>query len=268
MHNSMNSKEQNGPMALITGSSSGIGLGIAKAFAARGIGLIVHGIEKQAELDELATHLRLEYNVPVHAHSADLTQEADVKSLLNQLERNSTAPDILVNNAGVQFTSRIEDFPIESWRLLLELHLTAPFQFCKGLLPSMRAKGWGRIINISSVHGLVASVQKSAYVAAKHGLIGFTKTLALETAGSGITANAICPGWVKTPLVEAQIQKRATADNISFAQATEAMLGEKQPSKTFVNVDEIAALATFLCSQGAQSMTGSILTMDGGWTAQ
>ena len=257
-----------GRCALVTGSSSGIGLGIAKALAQRGSRLIIHGIEPVAQLEELATRLRHEYDVPVFAVSADLSREDQVRALVSRATELAGPIDILVNNAGIQHVASVESFEVAKWRQLLDIHLTAPFLLTQLLLPKMKERGWGRLVNIASVHGLIASAQKSAYVAAKHGLVGFTKTVALETAETGITSNAICPGWVRTPLVEAQIEARAQREGTDVETASRALLGEKQPSKRFVTVDQLGAMVNFLCSEAGSSMTGSVLTMDGGWTAQ
>lgn len=255
--------------ALITGSSSGIGLGIAAAFAKQGANILLHGIEPQAKLDAIALDLSKAHNTEVIAFSADLSSAEAIETLVQRIEKRAeNSVDVLVNNAGIQHVAPIEDFPLAMWQKLLDIHLTAPFLLSQKLLPRMRKNGWGRVINIASVHGLVASAQKSAYVSAKHGLVGFTKTLALETAGSGVTCNAICPGWVRTPLVEAQIEARAKRENVSIEEASKGLIGEKQPSQKFVTVDQIGELAAFLASDNAQGMTGSIMTIDGGWTAQ
>ncbi|MES3036441.1 MAG: 3-hydroxybutyrate dehydrogenase [Bdellovibrionota bacterium] len=257
-----------GKVALITGSSSGIGLGIAKAMAAEGCTLIIHGIEEESKLRLQAQEISKQYSNDTFFVSSDLTSESSLKTLMAQVENKYSAVDILINNAGIQHVASIESFSIEKWRQLLEIHLTVPFQLCQWALPKMRAKKWGRIINIASVHGLVASKNKSAYVAAKHGLVGFTKTLALETANSGVTCNAICPGWVRTPLVEAQIEDRVRNEGITFEKAMQALVGEKQPHHSFVTVEQLGAMAVFLCSDNSSSMTGSAITMDGGWLAQ
>lgn len=254
--------------ALITGSTSGIGLGIARAFAREGFDLAIHGVEPLNQVQKVAQTLSADFSVRVLPFSADLSDATETKNFFEAAERALDGVDVLVNNAGIQFVSPIADFPLEKWQQLMNIHLTAPFLLTQMALPKMAKRGWGRIINVASVHGLVASTGKSAYVAAKHGIVGLTKTVALESAGSGVTCNAICPGWVLTPLVEAQISERAKTQGISFEAATKTILGEKQPSKEFVTVESIGAMAQFLCSDAAQAMTGSILTMDGGWTAQ
>lgn len=256
-----------GKCALVTGSTSGIGFGIAKELARGGCDLIIHGIEPEEKIKAIAQELQEEFKVKALAVSADLKNPEAIEKLVTTARANFSRLDILVNNAGIQFVAPIETFPLEKWRELLELHLTVPFLLTQALLPGMRERGWGRIVNIASVHGLVASAHKSGYVSAKHGVLGLTKVVALETAGSGITCNAICPGWVQTPLVEAQIQERATQKGVSFEEETRALIGEKQPLKSFVQTHQLGALTAFLCSDAGSLMTGSSLTMDGGWTA-
>jgi 3-hydroxybutyrate dehydrogenase len=260
---------QNKKWALVTGSSSGIGFALAEQLAGSGFSIIIHGIEPVQNLNSVSEKIKSTHpNIETECASLDLSNIDQLQIFVKNLENKKIAPDILINNAGFQHVSPVESFPIETWKKMLDVHLTAPFFLTQKFLPSMRAKKWGRIINISSVHGLVASANKSAYVSAKHGLVGLTKTLALETAGSGITVNAICPGWVQTPLVENQIHALAKENNSNFDQAREKLLGEKQPSKTFVKTTDLAGLMSFLISEAAQSMTGSIITMDGGWTSQ
>jgi 3-hydroxybutyrate dehydrogenase len=254
--------------AFITGSSSGIGWSLAQSLAQAGHSIVLHGLETQEHLQKIVQSLQTEFKVSVECVSADLSQESDLQKIIQVLEQKKIAPSILINNAGFQHVAPIESFPVTIWKKMLDVHLTAPFFFAQHFLPSMRKNKCGRIINVASVHGLVASAQKSAYVSAKHGLIGLTKTLALETAGQGITANAICPGWVQTPLVEKQILDRAQKEGVSVDTAREKLLGEKQPSREFVKTSDLAGLVLFLCSEAGQSMTGSTLTMDGGWTAQ
>lgn len=261
-------RQLKGKIALITGSSSGIGWGIAQSLAAQGCDVIIHGVEALELLENKAKELTEKFQVKTWPYRSDLSRADEIETFFAELEIKKILPDILVNNAGVQHVAPIEEFQLAKWQLLLSLHLTAPFLLTQKLLPAMKQKKWGRIINIASVHGLVASAQKSAYVAAKHGLIGLTKTIALETAKSGVTCNAVCPGWVKTPLVEAQIDEKARQQGLSFEQATEKLLGEKQPSEKFVEVSQLGDLVVFLSSESASGMTGSILTMDGGWTAQ
>jgi 3-hydroxybutyrate dehydrogenase len=254
--------------ALVTGSSSGIGLAFVEKLAESGYSIIIHGLEPVDKLLALGEKLKSNRNIEVEIASLDLSDLEQLECFLATLESKKIEPEILINNAGFQFVSPVESFPIATWKKMLDVHLTAPFFLIQKTLPKMRQKKWGRIINISSVHGLVASAHKSAYVSAKHAIVGLTKTLALETAGSGITVNAICPGWVQTPLVENQIRDLATRENLNFDQAREKLLGEKQPSKNFVKTSDLAGLMSFIISDEAQNMTGSIITMDGGWTSQ
>ena len=263
----MATKLLNGKVALVTGSSSGIGWGIAEALAGEGAAILLHGVEPVAVLEEKAAQLRSQHGVTVSVHSVNLADASAMSTFLTDLGRLPRL-DILVNNAGLQHVSPIDTFPKEKWDLLVQLHLTAPFQLMQVALPLMKKQGWGRIIQVASVHGMVGSRDKSAYVAAKHGIIGLTKVAALENAGTGITCNAICPGWVKTPLVEAQIEARSKKEGVSFQQATEELLSEKQPSKCFTETSQLGGLAVFLCSPAAENMTGVSLPVDGAWTAQ
>ena len=264
---SVATKSLAGKVALVTGSSSGIGYGIAEAFGAEGATVLLHGVEPIAALEERAQTLRNKHGGAVEAYSINLADRAAVAAFGETLARRPRV-DILVNNAGLQHVAPIEKFPFEKWELLLQLHLTAPFQLTQALLPGMRARGYGRIIQVASAHGLVGSPEKSAYVAAKHGVVGLTKVTALETAGSGITCNALCPGWVKTPLVEAQIAARIKNEGISEEKATDDLLAEKHPSLRFTEPAELGAFAVFLCSAAAGNLTGAALPMDGGWTAR
>lgn len=256
-----------GKVALVTGSSSGIGWGIANALAAEGATILLHGLEPQAKLEEIAQDLRHRYEGKVIAYSVNLADRPAMDSFLRTLG-DLPHLDILVNNAGLQFTAPVENFPKEKWDLLLQLHLTAPFELMQVAIPKMRAQGWGRVVQVASVHGMVGSKEKAAYVAAKHGIIGLTKVAALETAGSGITVNAVCPGWVKTPLVEQQILARSQKEGVSITAATEELLEEKQPSKRFTETSELGALVVFLCGPSAGNLTGASLPVDGAWTAQ
>lgn len=249
--------------ALVTGSSSGIGWGIAQVLANQKINLILQGLESLDLVKDKIDALKKQSGVEIQYHSVDFSDKNKLQKFLSLLPHHT----ILINNAGLQFVSPIQDFPLQKWELLLQLHLTVPFQLIQNFLNQKNIK-IGRIINISSVHGLVASVNKSAYVSAKHGLIGLTKTVALETAGTGITCNSICPGWVKTPLVENQILDRSKKENLTFEQASVKLLEEKQPSKTFTEVSDIAELVLFLCSPAGKNITGSSMTLDGGWTSQ
>ena len=253
-----------GKTALVTGSTSGIGLGIAKALAAEGANIMLNGFgEVEAAKSELAG-----YGVRVAYHGADMSSPAEIEAMVQACGAEFGSLDVLVNNAGIQFVAPVESFPVERWDAIIAINLSSAFHTTRLALPGMQARGWGRILNIASVHGLVASAQKSAYVAAKHGLIGFTKAVALETATSGVTVNAICPGWVLTPLVQKQVDARAAADSVGDEEAKRQLLAEKEPSLQFTTPEELGALAVFLCSDAAGNMRGAALTMDGGWTAQ
>ena len=256
-----------GRRALVTGSTSGIGLGIAAELARAGCAVVLNGFGDPAAIAALRGRLAEEHGVEVSYESADVSNAAECRALV---ERASAAGaiDILVNNAGIQHVAPVEQFPPERWDLVLAINLSSAFHLTAAALPGMRGRGYGRIVNVASVHGLVASRDKAAYVAAKHGLIGLTKVVALETAGQGITANAICPGWVLTPLVEAQILERSHRESLERAVVEKQMLAEKQPSGEFATPEQIGALAVFLCSAAAGSITGASLPVDGGWTAQ
>jgi 3-hydroxybutyrate dehydrogenase len=254
--------------ALITGSTSGIGLGIAQKLASKGASIVLNGFGYAKEIEAIRAAIENDYKVKVSYLPADLSSERGVSELFEKAGGICDGFDIIVNNAGIQHVSPIEDFPAEKWQLIQDLMLSAPFHIIKRALPHMRKKAWGRIINIASVHGKVASVNKSAYVAAKHGLIGLSKVVALETAQENITCNSICPGWVLTPLVEKQVDLRADKDGLSWEDAKNALLAEKQPSGEFAKPEEIGAIVSFLCSDDAAQITGSELTIDGGWTAQ
>lgn len=258
----------NGKIALVTGSSSGIGLGIAQALAQAGCSVMLDGLGPQAELDSLASTMATTYGVPVIASNADIGKEAGVVEIGEQTLSHFGRVDILVNNAGVQHVAPLESFPTEKWDLIMAVNLTSAFLLTKYLVPSMKANGFGRIINVASAHGLVASAQKAAYVASKHGLLGLTKVTALDYANTGITANAICPGWVRTPLVEKQLADKAQAAGVTVEQEAQKFLEAKQPLLEFTSVENLGALAVFLASDAARTMTGAVLSMDGGWTAQ
>lgn len=251
-------------VALVTGSTSGIGLGIAQALAAEGTAIILNGFgDTEPARQALAgTGVRVGY------HGADLSKPEDITAMMAYATTEFGGVDILVNNAGIQHVAPVEEFPVEKWDAVIALNLTAAFHTTRLALAHMRAKNWGRIVNIASAHGLVASAGKAAYVAAKHGLLGLTKVTALETARTGITCNALCPGWVLTPLVQRQVEARATRDAISIEAAREALLLEKQPSGEFVTTEQLGATAVFLCSAAASQVRGAAWTMDGGWTAQ
>jgi 3-hydroxybutyrate dehydrogenase len=258
----------NGKSALVTGSTSGIGLGIARMLAAQGANLVINGFGNADEIAALVAGLKSEFGVKVAYVPADVSKPAEVDALVAQATIAHGAVDILVNNAGIQHTALIQDFPVERWDAIIAINLTAAFLATRAALPQMLARNFGRVINIASAHGLVASPQKSAYVAAKHGLVGLTKVTALETARTGVTCNAICPGWVLTPLVQKQIDARAASENISGEQAKIDLLSEKQPSLEFVTPEQLGGLAVFLCSDVAAQVRGQAFAMDGGWTAQ
>jgi 3-hydroxybutyrate dehydrogenase len=253
---------------VITGSTSGIGLGLAEGFAAQGCRLVINGIDPPAEADVLANRLRKEHGAQVFFHPADLAYPDQCEALIRDAEAQFGSVDILVNNAGIQHVAPTEKFPVNQWNAILAINLSAAFHTIRAALPGMRQRQYGRIVNIASVHGLVASINKSAYVAAKHGLIGLTKVVALENATNGVTCNAICPGFVLTQLVQKQIDERAAKSHISVEDASLEILREKQPTGRFVAVDDLAALALFLCSDAASNITGTSFPMDGGWTAQ
>jgi 3-hydroxybutyrate dehydrogenase len=255
-------------VALVTGSTSGIGLAMARRCALAGAEVVMNGFGDPAEIDRLREEVADASKTRVHFIPADLSKGAEAQMLVKQTLAICKRIDILVNNAGIQHVASIPDFPDEKWDAVIAINLSAAFHTSKIALADMQTRGWGRIINIASAHGLVASVNKSAYVAAKHGIIGLTKATALENAKSDITCNAICPGWVDTPLVRKQIEARAVAQNISIEQATKLLVGEKQPNERFVTPEHLSELALFLCSEAGGSMTGSAYTMDGGWTAQ
>jgi 3-hydroxybutyrate dehydrogenase len=264
----MASKTLLGKTALVTGSTSGIGLGIARTLAAEGANVLLNGFGDATEIDQLQKDLALEFGVKVAYHNADMSKPAEIEAMMHYAAEQLGAVDILVNNAGIQYVANIEDFPVEKWDAIIAINLTSAFHTSRLALPGMKARNWGRIINLASTHGLVGSAQKSAYVAAKHGLIGLTKVSALETATTGVTVNAICPGFVLTPLVQKQVDARAAKDSISNDDAKKALLADKQPSGEFVTPEELGALAVFLCSDAARQVRGVAWNMDGGWVAQ
>ncbi|MDN3640114.1 3-hydroxybutyrate dehydrogenase [Simiduia curdlanivorans] len=257
-----------GKSALVTGSTSGIGLACAQTLAAKGASLVIHGLVSDEEGNQLAANLAAKFNVDCYFVAGNLADEEAVIALVTRAQALLGRLDILVNNAGIQFTARVENFPIDRWRQVIEVNLTACFTAIKAALPFMQSAKFGRIINIASVHGLVASKEKSAYVAAKHGLVGLTKVVALENAEQGITCNAICPGWVDTAIVAKQIEAKAKMQGISDEQARRELVAEKQPMSHMTSVQAIADLVAFLASDSAATMTGSAIPMDGGWTAQ
>ncbi|HXF15519.1 MAG TPA: 3-hydroxybutyrate dehydrogenase [Burkholderiales bacterium] len=257
-----------GKSAIVTGSTSGIGLGIARALAAQGCNVMLNGFGDSTQIEKLRAGLAAEHKVVALYSSADMSKPLEVAAMVDQAARRFGAVDVLVNNAGIQHVAPVDEFPIEKWDQILAINLSSAFHAIRSALPGMRRRKWGRIINIASAHGLVASPFKSAYVAAKHGLLGLTKTVALEAAGSGITCNAICPGYVLTPLVEKQIEDHVKARGIAREEAISNVILERQPSKEFVKVDEIAALTVFLAADQAASITGAAYSIDGGWTAQ
>jgi 3-hydroxybutyrate dehydrogenase len=257
-----------GKTAVITGSTSGIGLGIAEALAAQGADIMLNGFGEAAAIEELRGQLATRHKVKVGYDGADMSKPDQIKDLIDRATAELGKVDILVNNAGIQFTALVEEFPPERWESVIAINLSAVFYGTHYALPQMKQRGWGRIVNIASAHGLVASVNKAAYVAAKHGVIGLSKVVALENAENGITSNCICPGWVLTPLVQKQIDALADRKGISIEEASRELLGEKQPSKRFSTPQQLGELAVFLCSEAASNMTGAALSMDGGWTAQ
>ena len=257
-----------GKTALVTGSTSGIGLGIAKALAASGANVLMNGFGDADAARALVRDAGAAHHVRVEHHGANLAIAAEVEAMHRYATDVLGGIDILVNNAGIQHVARLEDFPPERWDAVLAVNLTSAFHTTRLVLPHMREKNWGRIVNVASVHGLVASAEKSAYVASKHGLVGLTKVVALETARTDVTCNAICPGWVHTPLVEAQVRARASRDGEGLEAAREALVGEKQPSGAFVTLESLAELTVFLCSPAASQVRGVAWNMDGGWVAQ
>ncbi|HLB14156.1 MAG TPA: 3-hydroxybutyrate dehydrogenase [Burkholderiales bacterium] len=256
-----------GRTALVTGSTSGIGLGIAEALAGGGANIVLNGFGDQAEIAALRARLADSHRVTVKYDAADVSKADAIEAMMKAAIAEFGAVDVLVNNAGIQHVAPIDEFPVSKWDAILAINLSAAFHTTRLALPGMKRKGWGRIVNIASAHALVASPYKSAYVAAKHGIAGLTKTVALEVAEQGITANALCPGYVLTPLVEKQIPDTAKARGLTEEQVKRDVLLAAQPTKKFVTVDEVAALTLFLASDAAASITGSILPIDGGWTA-
>jgi 3-hydroxybutyrate dehydrogenase len=256
-----------GRVAIVTGSTSGIGLGIAQALAAEGANILMNGFGDADVIEALRRDFAERHRVDVRYSAADMSKPGEVAAMVEKAHSEFGGVDILVNNAGIQFTAPIEEFPAEKWDAVIAINLSATFHAMHTAIPFMKQKGWGRIINVASAHGLVASPRKAAYVAAKHGVVGLTKVAAMELANSGVTANAICPGWVLTPLVEKQIDDRATRENRPVAEVSEELLSEKQPMLQFSTPAQIGALVVFLCSDAARTITGAPLSIDGGWTA-
>ena len=257
-----------GQCAIVTGSTSGIGLGIARSLAASGAHLMLNGFGDAAQIESLRAGLAREFGVKVSYSGADMSKPDQIRQMVRAAREELGSVDILVNNAGIQHTAPIESFPPERWDAVLAINLSSVFHAVQAALPAMKATNWGRIVNIASTHGLVASVEKSAYVAAKHGVIGLTKAIALETAKTGVTCNAICPGWVLTPLVQQQIDARAKREGLSNDQAKAALLAEKQPSGEFATPEQIGGVCVFLCSDAAAQIRGAAVPVDGAWLAQ
>lgn len=262
------SKQFSGKSVVITGSTSGIGLGIARAFAAEGANVMLNGFGDAKEIESIRSGLAAANNVKVAYSGADMSKPAEIAAMVAEAQAALGSVDIIVNNAGIQFVSPVEEFPPEKWEAIIAINLSAVFYGTRAVLPAMKAKNWGRIINIASAHGLVASPNKSAYVAAKHGVVGFSKSVALELAETGITVNSICPGFVLTPLVEKQIVDLAAQKNLPRETVVRDVLLAPQPSKKFVTIEEVAAMAIFLASDAARSITGTAYSIDGGWTAR
>jgi 3-hydroxybutyrate dehydrogenase len=258
----------NGKTALVTGSTSGIGLGIARAYAAQGANVVLNGFGDAAEIEKLRVQMASDHGVTVRYDGADMSRPDAIESMMGNANEIFGGIDILVNNAGIQHVAPVDEFPVGKWDQILAINLSASFHTIRLALPRMKAKKWGRIVNVASAHALVASPYKSAYVAAKHGIAGLTKTVALEVAQQGITMNAICPGYVWTPLVEKQIPDTAKARGLTEEQVINDVLLHAQPTRKFVQVAEIAALALFLASDAGASVTGAVIPVDGGWTAQ
>ncbi|MCW5693022.1 MAG: 3-hydroxybutyrate dehydrogenase [Pseudolabrys sp.] len=257
-----------GKTALVTGSTSGIGLATARALAADGANIMLNGFGDKAEIEKLRAGLEKEFGIRAKYSAADMSKPAEIADMVAATEKEFGSLDVLVNNAGIQFVANIEDFPADKWDAIIAINLSSSFHSIRAAMPGMKKRKWGRIINIASAHGLVASAQKVAYVAAKHGIVGLTKVVAVEAANDGVTCNAICPGWVLTPLVQKQIDARAQAKGQSPREAEIALLSEKQPMHQFTKPENIGALAVFLSSDAAASITGSAYSIDGGWVAQ
>ncbi|HKX09120.1 MAG TPA: 3-hydroxybutyrate dehydrogenase [Stellaceae bacterium] len=257
-----------GKAAIVTGSTSGIGLGIARALAAEGAAIMLNGFGDKAEIETLRQEIAQTHGVKVGYSAADMSRSGDIREMVQETAKELGSVDVLVNNAGIQFVAPVDEFPEDKWNAIIAINLSAAFHGTKAALPLMKQRKWGRIINIASAHGLVASEHKVAYVAAKHGIVGMTKVVGIEAANDGITCNAICPGWVLTPLVQKQIEARAKAENIPVEKAKNDLLHEKQPMLEFSTPEQIGGLAVYLASDAAATITGTTISIDGGWVAQ
>ncbi|OUR77257.1 3-hydroxybutyrate dehydrogenase [Alphaproteobacteria bacterium 46_93_T64] len=262
------SVDLSGKVAVVTGSTSGIGLAMAANFARLGAQVVINGLGDEATINAAKNEVSAAGSKPAHYNGADMRDADAITSMINEAEEKFGSVDILVNNAGIQHTARIEDFPKNRWNDIIAINLSSAFHSIAAALPGMQIRNYGRIINVASVHGQVASVEKAAYVAAKHGIIGLSKVTALENATQEITCNSICPGWVRTPLVEVQIKARAEKEGIDTEEAAKRLLASKEPSLRFTTPQQLAEAAAFLCSDATSNMTGTTLTLDGGWTAQ